>query len=295
MTSPFSDISVAIVGSANLDMIARVRTFPKPGETVSDAQLSRFPGGKGGNQALACRRLGAEVYLLACVGQDPAAGEALASLEAEGVLLDHCRRLPRAHTGLAMILVSDDGENQIVVAPGANAAFTPELLNLPLTDAVIAQLEVPLPTILKAAHATDAFFCLNAAPARAVPKEVLNHTDLLVVNEIEAQHLADTLPAYRGLLAVTLGSRGAVLSHYGKEIARAKPPEVRVLDTTGAGDAFTAALTLALVAGIHESEALHLACRAGAYCATRPGAQTAPDWQELLACGNMTVEEAKCE
>ncbi len=281
MTIEFSRVSVAVVGSVNLDIVANVRQFPVPGETVTNAVLNRFPGGKGGNQALAAKRLGAEVYMVACVGDDAAAEEALANLRSEGVNLDYCRKIEGVATGLAMIIVSADGENQIVVAPGANAAFNPELLNLPVTDALIAQLEVPLETILKAAQNCRSFFCLNAAPAREVPKAVLALTDLLIVNEIEAQALGSSLRGYTGYLATTLGGEGAILSRNSCEIARAKPPRVKVVDTTGAGDTFTAALTVGMVSGMAPDKALDMACVAGALATTRPGAQASPLASEL--------------
>jgi ribokinase len=283
MTHDFSKVSIAVVGSVNLDLVARVRRFPEPGETCTDAVVSRHCGGKGGNQAVAAHRLGAQVSLSACVGDDAAADEALATLRAEGVNLDHCRTLENLSTGLAMILVSADGENKIVVAPGANAGFTPELLALPETDAVIAQLEVPMETIYRAARESQGFFCLNAAPARKVPKKVLAETDLLVVNEIEARALGGKLKGYGGLLVTTYGGRGAVLSREGREIARAGSPKVEVVDTTGAGDTFTAALTVALAGGLDGSKALRLACECGALATTRAGAQTSPTMAEWLA------------
>ena len=190
--------------------------------------------------------------------------------------LTYCKPLAGFPTGLAMIVVTEAGENQIVVAPGANAAFDPEHLEVPHTDASIAQLEVPIDTILKAARASDNFFCLNAAPAKPVPHELLEHVDLLVVNEIEAQALGEELGIYHGLLASTYGSKGAVLSRNGKQIAEAKPPKVNVVDTTGAGDAFTAALTVALVSGVEPQAALEHACVVGALTTTKMGAQSSP-------------------
>ncbi|NIV21554.1 MAG: ribokinase, partial [Gammaproteobacteria bacterium] len=180
---------IAVVGSVNLDLVIRVARFPAPGETLTGAELSRFPGGKGGNQALAARRLGAEVHMVACVGDDMAADEALAQLKAEGVSLACCRRLAGVSTGLAMILVDDSGQNQIVVAPGANAGFSPDFLELPECDGVIAQLEIPMGTLVQAAERHGGFFCLNAAPARPLAPELLARTDLLVVNEVEAETL----------------------------------------------------------------------------------------------------------
>ncbi len=180
-------------------------------------------------------------------------------------------------------MVNADGENQIVVAPGANAAFDAEQLELPATDASIAQLEIPFETILAAASRDDGFFCLNAAPAKPVPRELLEHVDLLVVNEIEARALGEELGSYQGLLATTYGGEGAVLSRQGVEIARALPPRVSVVDTTGAGDAFTAALTVALVSGIPAQEALEQACVVGALATTKMGAQSSPTLAEVKA------------
>ena len=202
-------------------------------------------------------------------------------MKAEGVNLDYCQTIEGEATGLALIMVSDEGENQIVVAPGANAAFPTDSLQLPTTRAMIAQLEVPLPTIELAAARHAGLFCLNAAPARLVPTSLLNMVDLLVVNELEAEAIGDHLAHFGGLLATTYGSLGAVLSRDGLEVARTTPEKVNAVDTTGAGDAFTAALTVAMAAGMKPQAALELACRAGAITATRSGAQSAPTAEEL--------------
>jgi ribokinase len=271
------NISVAIIGSINLDIVASVKEFPQPGETVTNAVVHRFPGGKGANQALAAHRLGAKVYMVGRVGDDPLADEALHTLREEGVDLSYCRALKDTSTGLAMIVVTAAGENQIVVAPGANAVFDAEHLVVPECDAIIAQLEVPVETILQAARGSDNFFCLNAAPAKPVPHELLEHVDLLVVNEIEAATLGKELEMYTGLLAITYGGDGAVLNRAGQQVARARPPKVDVVDTTGAGDAFTAALTVALVAGMEPQEALEQACVVGALTTTKMGAQSSPE------------------
>ncbi len=157
--------------------------------------------------------------------------------------------------------------------------------SFPKTDACIAQLEVPMETILKAARANNNFFCLNAAPVKPVPHELLEHVDLLVVNEIEARALGSELDSFHGLLASTFGARGAVLSRNGRQIARASPPDVKVVDTTGAGDAFTAALTLALVSGMPPQAALEQACVVGALATTRMGAQSSPTLMEVQQLG----------
>ena len=270
------DISIAVIGSINLDIVASVKDFPQPGETITNATANRFPGGKGANQALAAHRLGASVYMIGRVGDDPVAVEALHRLRDQGVDLSYCEALKGEATGLAMIVVTEEGENQIVVAPGANAAFDAVHLQTPQTDAIIAQLEVPISTILKAASSFDGFFCLNAAPAKPVPHELLQQVDLLVVNEIEAQTLGHELATYEGLLATTYGGDGAVLSQGGRQVARARPPKVAVIDTTGAGDAFTAALVVALVGGMDPQPALEYACLVGALTTTILGAQSSP-------------------
>lgn len=275
------NVSISVIGSINLDIVARVKYFPQPGETVTNAVVSRFPGGKGANQAVAAHRLGASVFMVGRVGNDPHAEEALQILRKEGVDLSYCKTLENQATGLALIVVNEAGENQIVVAPGANAAFDAQHLEFPSTDACIAQLEVPIETILKAALANNNFFCLNAAPVKPVPHELLEHVDLLVVNEIEARALGAELYDFHGLLASTYGAKGAELTRSGVQIARAKPPKVNVVDTTGAGDAFTAALTVGLVSGLDPQAALEQACVVGALATTKMGAQSSPTRSEV--------------
>ena len=266
--------SIAVLGSVNLDIVASAPRLPVPGETVTGATLNRYPGGKGANQALAARRLGAEVTLCARVGKDQEAEDALALLRAEGVDLSRCKADSGASTGIALIVVAPSGENQIVVAPGANAAFTPDKLDLPRAEALICQLEIPLETITAAAERYEGFLSLNLAPAKTVPAPVLQRADLIVMNETEAAFVGDdALAHHEGFSVITYGRRGAVLYQAGREIARVTPPQVQAVDTTGAGDAFTAALTIGLVAGEPPRSALELACAVGACTATRHGAQ----------------------
>jgi ribokinase len=264
---------IVVVGSVNLDLSATVARLPTPGETITGATLSRFPGGKGANQALAARRLGADVQLVACVGDDAAAGEALALLREDGVGLSHLQVLPDYATGIALICVAPSGENQIVVAPGANAAMDPGALIPGSADALICQLEIPADVIARAANDFKGFFCANLAPAKEIDARVLQRADLVIVNETEAAWYGDTLEACGGLVATTFGSRGASLRKGSRVIAEAEPPAVTAVDTVGAGDAFTAALTVALVEGQEPSDALRFACAAGAVAATRAGAQ----------------------
>ena len=269
MTEP----AITVVGSVNLDLVATAARLPAPGETVTGAVLARHPGGKGANQALAARRLGARVRLVARVGADAMAAEALALLRAEGVDLGACRADPAAPTGVALIAVAAGGENQIVVAPGANAALRPEHLPSSITGALICQLEVPVETVAAAAAGAAGFVCINLAPALEAPDLLLRRADLLVVNEGEAAVYGERLHGGRGLVAVTHGAAGAALLRGGQVLATAEPPRVEAVDTTGAGDAFVAALTLALLEERPHGPALAFACAAGALAATRPGAQ----------------------
>ena len=269
------NVSIVVVGSVNLDLAASVSRLPIAGETVTGAELNRFPGGKGANQALAARRLGADVSMVACVGDDAAAEEALALLKSGGVDLSACGKDTGAPTGIALIAVAPSGENQIVVAPGANRRLRPDMLDLPAADALICQLEVPVETLSHAAETFEGFFCINLAPALDVPPNLIRRADLVVVNETEANFFGDSLAACDGFQATTYGSAGAVLKKAGKITAESKPPTVYAVDTTGAGDAFTAALTVAIVEGQDPRDALRFACAAGAAAASRPGAQPA--------------------
>lgn len=266
-------VDVLVIGSVNLDLSASVSRLPEAGETVTGAQLSRFPGGKGANQALAAKRLGADVRLVACVGNDSAADEALVLLREGGVDLTGVRVLDNKSTGIALIAVALSGENQIVVAPGANAAMDERVLPPGKADALICQLEIPGGVIANAAADFDGFVCANLAPAKEIDVSVMQRADLIVVNETEAAWYGDTLAACGGLIATTYGSRGATLQKHGEVIAEAQPPQVNAIDTVGAGDAFTAALTVALVEGQAPDDALKFACAAGAAATTRAGAQ----------------------
>ena len=271
--------SIVVVGSVNLDLVASVTRLPTPGETVTNASMAQHPGGKGANQALAAHRLGADVALLACVGDDPNAEQALALLQADGVNLDGCLVDPDAPTGLALIAVDSKGENQIVVAPGANRSLHARKLNLPKADALICQLEIPIPAVRKAVKEFEGFVCINLAPATDIPDEILNAADLIVVNQTEAAFYGDRLNQISALVVITLGAEGAKLLRNNKIIAIAHPPSIQAIDATGAGDTFTAALTVALIEGQDHSKALDFACAAGACTATKAGAQTSLPWR----------------
>jgi ribokinase len=276
---------ITVVGSANLDLVAFCERLPRPGETLSDAEFERVPGGKGANQAVAAARLGAEVRFVGCVGDDEFAPLATAGLERARVDLSRLKTVDDELTGVALILVDAGGENQIVVAPGANRRLTPADVSVDGAEAVIAQLEIPIEAVAAAAERAEGMFCLNAAPARRVPAEVLERCDLIVANSFELETL-DSSPL-AGLFALTLGAEGALLLEDGEEVARAAPPEVEAVDGTAAGDAFCACLVVSLLEGRSRQEALERACAAGAIAASRPGAQpslpTADEVDEILA------------
>ena len=252
---------IVVVGSINLDLVVRVPTLPRPGETVGGGTFSRIPGGKGANQAVACARLGADVTMVGAVGRDAAAEDALRGLREADVTL----RLEQSadHTGVALIEVDATGETTIAVAPGANESLG--AVELPEHDAVLCQLEIPDAAVLSAWEGASGLFCLNAAPARPIEID----PDLTVVNRFEL----DALSRRDGLVAVTLGAEGALLIDDGEEIARAAPPKVDAVDGTAAGDAFTACLLVSLLEERDEDEALARACAAGALAASRFGAQ----------------------
>jgi ribokinase len=259
-------VRLTVVGSINLDLVARAQRLPRPGETVTGATFARIPGGKGANQALAAARLGAAVTMIGCVGEDGFAADALAELRSAGVDLQRLKKTASATTGVALITVDVAGENEIVVAPGANVELRPEDVELPDCDGVLCQLEIPLETVEHVAATAPGEFFLNAAPARgAVPA-----ADVTIVNPYELEELTHR----DGLIAVTLGAEGAFLLEGGVEVARAAPPPVEAVDGTGAGDAFTACLVVSLLEGRERAEALRRACAAGALAASRFGAQT---------------------
>lgn len=267
---------LTVVGSINLDLVAQAERLPRPGETVTGATFVRVPGGKGANQAVAAARLGAVVTLVACIGGDDFGREALVELERAGVELGLLKIALAATTGVALITVDAEGENEIVVAPGANLELRPEDIALPEGDGVLAQLEIPLETVRYVAAAAPGAFFLNAAPGRGpVPA-----ADVTVVNRYELE----ALPRRDGVIAVTLGAEGAVLLEDGVEVARAVPPDVEPVDGTAAGDAFTACLVVSLLEGRERGEALRRACVAGALAASRLGAQSSlPTAEEVDA------------
>lgn len=266
---------ITVVGSINLDFVASAAKLPRAGETVTGATLARHPGGKGANQALAAQRLGAEVCMIGRVGRDAMAEEAMALLLAEDVDVGGVVADAEAPTGVALIAVDPEGENQIVVAAGANHSAFPEQLPQRIETPLICQLELPIETVEAAVGRATDFVCVNLAPAAPVSDQLLRRADLIVVNETEAAFYGDLLHHGGGRVVVTRGARGATMYQRGVEMAWGVPPKVKAVDATGAGDCFVGAICVALLEGMEPADALTFACAAGASAATRPGAQPA--------------------
>jgi ribokinase len=283
---------VVVLGSYNADMVARVERFPQPGETLHARSFERFHGGKGSNQAVAARRAGAEVAFVGAVGNDAAGENALTLWRSEGIAAS-LRRSAGAATGLAMILVDDRGENEIVVVAGANAEPDAGLgeaaaETMAAGDIAVAQLETPVAATIAffaRARSRGAATLLNAAPARAVPHPLLAVTDILAVNAHEgrliAEATADTAPRQvAGTLArhvgracvLTLGAQGALLATRDGVLLHQPTARVEAVDTTGAGDACIGAFAASLAGGAALAEALADGVAAGSVACTMAGA-----------------------
>jgi len=263
-----------VVGSVNLDQSFEVSALPRPGETVLASSVTSAPGGKGGNQSVAAARAGAEVALVAAVGDDDAGARLRAHLTGNGVRLGGVMTVP-GPSGAAVILVDDDAENCIVVAPGANAhlhlASAHVRTEIADADVVLIQLEIPIDTALAAARtgrAGGAVVMLNASPAGTPPaqlEELAQTVDVVIVNDHEARELPCQVPH----LVITRGARGAAYQS-ADERFDIESPAVEAIDTTGAGDVFAGVLAADWHLG--PRAALIRACAAGALATLTPGA-----------------------
>jgi len=279
---------VVVVGSANMDLVVRAPSLPRPGETVLGHDFAMVPGGKGANQAIAAARAGAECTFVGAVGQDAFGKHLREALAGSGVDVRRLRTVP-GPSGVAVIAVDDLGENVIVVAPGANAAVDgltdADLAAVAGADVLLCQMEIPLTTVAQAAAAArsaGATVILNAAPARALPPELIGAVDLLVVNQVEAPamvgralppaQLLEQLLAAAPRAVLTLGAEGAAYADRDDLRVEVRAPRVTAVDTTAAGDAFSGALAVAWAERLAVPDALRWACAAGAVCTERPGA-----------------------
>jgi ribokinase len=299
--SPEPHVDVTVVGSIHRDIVIDVPALPRPGETVLGLRHFRSAGGKGANQAVAARRLGAAVAMVGQVGDDPDGAALRAGLQAEGLDVSGVTVYPGLATGLAVVGVDREGENAIVVSPGASGALDAATVRrhaevVAGAGVLLLQLEVTLAAVEAAAGLATGTVVLNPAPARQLPAALLDRVDVLVPNRVELARLAgiddppDDLGGVRDAAArladrcavvVSLGADG-VLVVTGDAAVHVRAPAVDVVDTTGAGDAFCGALAVRLAAGDGLEAAARVAVRAAAISTTRPGAQPSlPTLDEL--------------
>ncbi len=286
---------IVVVGSSNTDMIIKVPQLPSPGETVMGGQFHMVNGGKGANQAIAAARAGGDVIFISCLGSDNFGHRALEILKKEGIDTTHIKIVDDAPSGVALINVSESGENSITVAPGANSHLFPEdieklksvIIN---ADMVLMQLEIPIETVYATIRIADAHripVILNPAPARVIEPEILKMVTIITPNEKEAAKLtlkngsqighSDLMNGLRELglntIIITLGENGVFFLGNGQE-GRQDGNKVNVIDTTAAGDTFNGFLAVSLASGEPLSEAVRLANNAAAISVTRLGAST---------------------
>jgi ribokinase len=284
---------VIVVGSLNIDLVVRAVSLPAAGQTVTGEDLARHQGGKGGNQAAAASRLGGAVAFVGAVGRDDFGASALKALEDEGIDTEHVMRVDRP-TGVALIVVDAIGQNQIAVAPGANAAVDEQMVEAAIAalaptegDVVLVSREVPPPAVraaLASGRKGGALTILNPAPADGLEDETCRLADFLTPNETELRMISGTdlveAAAERLLgdgrtrrLAVTLGAAGAALVERGDRVTRIPAPRVEPVDTTGAGDTFNGALAALLAERRPPAESVGLAVAAASLSTLRAGAR----------------------
>lgn len=293
---------IVVIGSINMDLVARAQRLPKPGETLLGEELLKLPGGKGANQAVAAARLGAEVHMVGRVGDDEFGRELIESLQRDGVGIDFVSRTHGVATGCASILVgSRGGENCIVVSPGANARVTPADVDAAETlirsaSVVLLQLEIPLATVrhaIKLCRRLNVKTMLDPAPVppNGLPADVCR-VDVLTPNEHEARRISRASLGRAGMIVRKLGERGCVARMRNGTNSRAAGFQVKAIDTTAAGDAFAGALAVALSEDIPLADALRFANAAGAVCCSRVGAQpslpTRAEVESLMHAGPAT-------
>jgi ribokinase len=289
---------ILVVGSSNTDLIIKVPEIPRPGETLLGGAFQTFPGGKGANQAVAAARAGGEVVFIASVGDDDYGKAAVNGYKLDNINTEDIKVCKGIPSGIAMITISDKGENAITVASGANAELLKEDLDeaeeaFDEADYMLVQLETPLETVQKAVELCrdfDTRVILNPAPAAELPDEILALIDIITPNETEAERLTgvkvsgeqDAIKAAQVLhdrgvktVIITMGSKGAFLSDRDSGTAKVIPGfKVTAVDTTAAGDVFNGQLAVALAEGSSMEEAVHLAHAAAALSVQKLGAQS---------------------
>ncbi len=285
---------ITVIGSLNTDMICRVPSIPRPGETLMGTDFFIVQGGKGANQAVAAARAGGDVTFIACVGNDAFGQQAIEAYQKDEINTSCIQRIDGVATGVALINVADSGENSIAVAPGANAHLTPDKVEgyrdvILASDIVLMQLEIPIETVAYVAgiaHEAGIPVVLNPAPAREIDKEVMKLLTLVTPNEHEASLLSGCWPEARDVresaleiqkqgvqsVIVTTGSKGAYYFD-GKNNGVIEGIKVKAVDTTAAGDTFNGYLVVELAKGKNLKEAIETANKAAAISVTKMGAQ----------------------
>jgi ribokinase len=300
--TPLSSSRILVVGSSNTDMVVKLKTLPRPGETVIGGAFLMNAGGKGANQAVATARLGGNVSFICKVGNDIFGQQAVQLFEKEGIDASYIFTDTENPSGVALITVDEQAENCIAVASGANANLMPEDITsvekaIEEADYVLMQLEIPMETVeyvAEMAFRNNKKVILNPAPAQSLSKMLLQHLYVITPNETEAEiitgikitDLQSAAEAARSIanqgvpnVIITLGSKGALL--YKDEAPIEIPAQkVEAIDTTAAGDVFNGALTLALSEGMDFVEAVRFACKAAAISVTRIGAQASAPYRE---------------
>ena len=291
---------ITVIGSINMDLSVGTNSFPNQGETVLGDFFKTVPGGKGANQAVAASRLGSEVVMIGCLGNDPFGDSLLRNLKDEGVSVEMIEQTETA-TGIANILLHD-GDNRIIVVPGANSCLSPQQIDthwetIKSSSLVVLQLEIPTDTIdytLRKCHEFGIPVLLNPAPAGNFNKEWITHATYLTPNETECESIfgpdyKETLASFPNQLIITLGSKGACY-HDGETIVQVTGYKTEAVDTTGAGDTFNGALAHAIEKGYPLQDAIRFANAAASLSVEKFGAQggmpTYPEVEDRLKKAN---------
>lgn len=295
---------IVVVGSSNTDMVVKTPRFPEPGETILGGDFFMFPGGKGANQAVAAARMEGDVSFICCVGDDIFGQNALIGYKKEGINVDRCLLAEGSPSGVALITVNKEGENQIVVASGANKLLSEshilehsDLLNG--AEIILTQLETPMEVVAQLAKLcknSDQRFILNPAPAQGLTDAILDGLFLITPNETESKLLTgiDVDDEESAVLAgerffdkgvqnviITMGSRGAFFMNKTEKML-IKPPVVKAVDTTAAGDIFNGTLAVFLAEGLGWRESIEQANKAAAVSVTKMGAQASAPFKSEI-------------
>ena len=294
--------NILVIGSSNTDMVVKTARFPTPGETILGGEFFMFSGGKGANQAVAAARIGGDVTLICKTGKDIFADRAIAVFKEEGINISHIQTHSTIASGVALIIVDDKGENEIVVAPGSNDSLSDEDIKsaeneIKNADILLMQLEIPVSSVLSAAKLAakhDKRVVLNPAPAQELPAELYKYLYIITPNETEAEILTgvkvdDLTSASRAAekllsygvknVIITMGSAGAFFKNKETELM-IEAPKVKAVDSTAAGDVFNGVLVAEITSGKNWEAAMTTACKAASISVTRMGAQSSMPYRK---------------